>query len=94
MVLFGLGGKFHSINFFIYDILLGKLPIPGSGRQQQQQQDVVGAHSAYSFDSTALERAAKAARTLEQSANAKQALELSRMQELTKQKEADLQRLV
>lgn len=46
---------------------------------------------AYSFDSTALERAADAAKILERSTNAKQALELSRLQEITRQKEYDLQ---
>lgn len=41
----------------------------------------------YSFDSTALERAAKAAKDLEKSSNAKEALQLSRLQEETKQHE-------
>uniref|UniRef100_A0A914GZI4 AAA+ ATPase domain-containing protein n=1 Tax=Globodera rostochiensis TaxID=31243 RepID=A0A914GZI4_GLORO len=60
---------------------------PSSAEEKQK----IGAQSAYSFDSTALERAAQAAKTLEKSTNAKQALELSRLQELTKQKEYDLQ---
>ncbi|KRY42709.1 ATPase family AAA domain-containing protein 3 [Trichinella spiralis] len=42
---------------------------------------------AYSFDSAALERAAKAARELERSKNAKEALELARLQEQTRQME-------
>lgn len=42
---------------------------------------------AYRFDSSALERAAKAAKDLEKSAYAKEAFELTRMQEETKQKE-------
>lgn len=42
---------------------------------------------AYRFDSAALERAAKAAKDLESSKFAKEALELSKMQEDTKQKE-------
>lgn len=46
---------------------------------------------AYSFDSTALERAAKAAKDLERFPNAKEALELSRMQEVTRQKEVEQQ---
>lgn len=46
---------------------------------------------AYSFDSSALERAAKAARELERFPNAKEALELSRLQELTRQKEFEVQ---
>ncbi|KOC68815.1 ATPase family AAA domain-containing protein 3 [Habropoda laboriosa] len=41
----------------------------------------------YRFDSTALERAAAAARELEKSVHAKEALELSKMQESTKQME-------
>jgi ATPase family AAA domain-containing protein 3A/B len=45
---------------------------------------------AYSFDSAALERAAKAAKDLEKSGNAKEALELSKMQEVTKQKEYEV----
>ncbi|XP_071450896.1 ATPase family AAA domain-containing protein 3 [Hetaerina americana] len=42
---------------------------------------------AYRFDSTALERAAKAAKELEASAHAKEALELSKLQEGTRQQE-------
>ena len=42
---------------------------------------------AYSFDSTALERAAKAAKELEKSKYANQALDLSKQQEETKQSE-------
>ncbi|KAL3075592.1 hypothetical protein niasHT_034959 [Heterodera trifolii] len=64
-----------------------KPPTPADEKQQQK----IGAQSAYTFDSTALERAAQAAKTLEKSTNAKQALELSRLQEVTKQKEYDLQ---
>lgn len=46
-----------------------------------------GAMDAYRFDSSALERAAKAAKELEKSAFAKEAFDLTRMQEETKQKE-------
>merc|ERR1712038_1838016 len=42
---------------------------------------------AYSFDSTALERAAKAAKELEKSKYATQALDLSKLQEQTRQQE-------
>ncbi|CAD5212185.1 unnamed protein product [Bursaphelenchus okinawaensis] len=49
-----------------------------------------GSQFNYSFDSTALERAARAAKELESSSNAKQALELSRLQEITKQKEIEV----
>ncbi|KAF5300749.1 hypothetical protein FQA39_LY10994 [Lamprigera yunnana] len=45
------------------------------------------AMEAYRFDSSALERAAQAARELEKSSHAKQALELSKLQEVTKQTE-------
>lgn len=49
---------------------------------------------AYAFDSTALERAAKAAKELERTPHAKQALELSRLQEVSRQKEIELQQKV
>ncbi|KAK9722865.1 ATPase family associated with various cellular activities (AAA) [Popillia japonica] len=45
------------------------------------------AMEAYRFDSSALERAAQAARELEKSKHAKEALELSKMQETTRQQE-------
>ncbi|GJQ69912.1 putative ATPase family AAA domain-containing protein [Trypoxylus dichotomus] len=45
------------------------------------------AMEAYRFDSSALERAAQAARELEKSKHAKEALELSKMQESTRQQE-------
>ncbi|KAM3968557.1 ATPase family AAA domain containing bor [Aphomia sociella] len=45
------------------------------------------AMEAYRFDSSALERAAQAARELERSRHAKEALELSKLQEATKQQE-------
>ncbi|TMS35462.1 hypothetical protein L596_002860 [Steinernema carpocapsae] len=64
---------------------------PNNNFQQQQPQKDVGGKMAYSFDSTALERAAKAARELEKFSNAKEALELSRMQEVTRQKEVEQQ---
>merc|ERR1712083_415147 len=54
--------------------------------------DAEGYRSAsYSFDSTALERAAKAAKDLEKSKHASEALALSRVQEETKQKEQEVQ---
>ncbi|CAH1395390.1 unnamed protein product [Nezara viridula] len=49
--------------------------------------DFKKAMEAYRFDSSALERAAQAARELEQSRHSKEALELSKMQEMTKQQE-------
>ena len=58
----------------------------GPGGQAQ-----AGSKVSYSFDSTALERAAKAAKELEKSPNAKQALELSKLQEVSRQKEIELQ---
>ncbi|KAK9500133.1 hypothetical protein O3M35_001451 [Rhynocoris fuscipes] len=45
------------------------------------------AMEAYRFDSSALERAAQAARELERSKHSKEALELSKLQEITKQQE-------
>ena len=63
---------------------------PGAPQQPGQPQKNEGSSKmAYSFDSTALERAAKAARDLERFPNAKEALELSRMQEVTRQKEVE-----
>ncbi|GMT14447.1 hypothetical protein PFISCL1PPCAC_5744, partial [Pristionchus fissidentatus] len=61
----------------------GGAPPPGAAASNSKM--------AYTFDSTALERAAKAARDLEKFPNAKEALELSRMQEVTRQKEVDQQ---
>lgn len=72
----------------------GKPAEGAAGATPGQQQQEVGARSAYSFDSTALERAAQAAKTLEKSTNAKQALELSRLQEISKHKEYELQQKV
>ena len=60
---------------------------PGGAAGQQQ----AGSKSSYSFDSSALERAAKAAKELERNPNAKQALELSRLQEISRHKEMELQ---
>jgi ATPase family AAA domain-containing protein 3A/B len=61
------------------------------GGAQPVGQDVAGADGyrseAYSFDSTALERAAKAAKDLEKSKFAKEALALSQQQEITRQNE-------
>lgn len=57
----------------------------GAGNEKPKE----GAKMAYSFDLTALERAASAAKTLERSSNAKEALELTRLQEVTKQKESE-----
>lgn len=65
---------------------------PPGGPQQpggQPPKSEGNSKMAYSFDSTALERAAKAARDLERFPNAKEALELSRMQEVTRQKEVE-----
>ncbi|CAK5011099.1 unnamed protein product [Meloidogyne enterolobii] len=60
-----------------------------AGSAQQQQE--IGAKTAFSFDSTALERAAQAAKSLEKSSNAKQALELSRLQEQIELRMASIQ---
>lgn len=56
------------------------------GKQGPKPQDGYRSE-AYSFDSTALERAAKAAKELEKSKFATQALDLSKQQEVTRQKE-------
>uniref|UniRef100_A0AC35TP29 AAA domain-containing protein n=1 Tax=Rhabditophanes sp. KR3021 TaxID=114890 RepID=A0AC35TP29_9BILA len=72
-------------------------PFPQDNSNQQQNEgdakqskEAGGSRSNYSFDSSALERAAKAAKELEKSSNSKEALELSRLQEITIQKEHDL----
>ncbi|BET02470.1 Domain of unknown function (DUF3523) [Nesidiocoris tenuis] len=67
-------------------------PVGGSGddRLQQPTMDEKARRSAmeaYRFDSSALERAAAAAKELEKSKHAKEALELSKLQEMTKQQE-------
>lgn len=67
---------------------------PNGNARGSAQASPDGSKFNYSFDSTALERAARAAKELERSPNAKQALELSRMQELTKQREIELQQKV
>ncbi|KAE9551829.1 hypothetical protein FO519_004961 [Halicephalobus sp. NKZ332] len=70
-------------------------PSSGEGDPNKQQgpggQTQTGSKVSYSFDSTALERAAKAAKELEKSPNAKQALELSKLQEVSRQKDIELQ---
>ena len=60
-------------------------------QQQQQQPQQFNTESQYRFDSAALERAAQAAKDLEKSKNAKELLELSRVQEKTKQMEIEKQ---
>ncbi|KAL3280996.1 hypothetical protein HHI36_004221 [Cryptolaemus montrouzieri] len=67
-------------------------PPPGDGNASAPPPPDMGlskaekkAMEAYRFDSSALERAAQAARELEQSRHAKEALELSKQQEATKQ---------
>jgi hypothetical protein len=73
------------------------LPKPAENSQQtdgKTKEEKLGSQTAYSFDSTALERAASAAKVLEGSSNARQAFEITRMQETTRQQEIDLQRKV
>lgn len=69
------------------------VPLPPSGGDGKDGSDPTkpltkSEMESYRFDSAALERAAQAARELEKSRNAKEALELSKMQEQTKQIEA------
>ncbi|CAG0902869.1 unnamed protein product [Darwinula stevensoni] len=66
---------------------VGNAPPPGGGNTGQGDTKVSKAMEAYRFDSAALERAAQAAKELERSSYAKDALELSKMQEQTRQKE-------
>ncbi|CAO1406067.1 unnamed protein product [Diamesa serratosioi] len=68
----------------------GNAGSPGAGSSsgdQQLSKAEKKAMEAYRFDSSALERAAAAAKTLESSKNAKEALELSKLQEVTRQNE-------
>ncbi|KAI2798637.1 hypothetical protein RDWZM_004507 [Blomia tropicalis] len=68
----------------------GQMPPNGSG-QGPPYEVSTGKMAAYQFDSSALERAAKAAKDLEQSRFAKDALELVKHQEGTKQLELQKQ---
>jgi ATPase family AAA domain-containing protein 3A/B len=63
----------------------------GKSNAQSAQQQTQSTESQYRFDSAALERAAKAAKDLERSANSKEILDLSRQQERTKQLEYEKQ---
>ncbi|CAB3359998.1 Hypothetical predicted protein [Cloeon dipterum] len=85
--LFGIGGKRDGGGGPPIDLP----PPPGSGgaggNPNETDQERKSRMDAYRFDSAALERAAKAAKELESSRNAKEALELSRMQEMTRQNE-------
>ena len=67
---------------------------PSGGDSQSDKKNNTPAHNSetqYRFDSAALERAAKAAKELEKSGNAKELLALSRSQEVTKQMEIEKQ---
>ncbi len=84
----GEGGSPDGIVGFHQPSVLNQ-PLSGdnAGRGRPADGKTVGAQVSYSFDSTALERAAGAAKELEKSKNAPQAFELTRMQEITRQKE-------
>ncbi|XP_046420997.1 ATPase family AAA domain-containing protein 3A homolog [Neodiprion fabricii] len=60
---------------------------PGGGGDQPPKNLTKSQMEAYRFDSSALERAAAAAKELERSSHAKDALELSKLQETTRQVE-------
>ncbi|PNF43273.1 ATPase family AAA domain-containing protein 3 [Cryptotermes secundus] len=67
-----------------------QIPVPpaeGGGSGGGDDKNTKKAMEAYRFDSSALERAAQAAKDLERSKFAKEALELSKQQEQTKQQE-------
>ncbi|XP_021947806.1 ATPase family AAA domain-containing protein 3A homolog [Folsomia candida] len=61
----------------------------GDGKDPAKEAAQKGIESNYRFDSSALERAAAAAKDLEKSSHAKEALELAKLQEATKQKDYD-----
>lgn len=69
---------------------LSSAPEPSSGSAQQGGGG--GNKSVHGFDSSALERAAKAAKDLERNKNATQILDLTKTQEITKQKQAEADR--
>ncbi|CAH1775223.1 unnamed protein product [Owenia fusiformis] len=79
--LFGMGGKGQEIPNF------PQIPLPPSDGSGGDSKDdgKGGKMDAYRFDSTALERAAKAAKDLENSPHAKDALDLAKKQEETLQ---------
>jgi ATPase family AAA domain-containing protein 3A/B len=60
-------------------------PVPQADVPGQETKSAGGGGQGYNFDSTGLERAANAAKELERSPHAKDALSLSKMQEQTKQ---------
>nr|CAD7196255.1 unnamed protein product [Timema douglasi] len=66
-----------------------QFPVPPSSGGGDDDKSIAEkrAMDAYRFDSTALERAAQAAKDLEKSKHAKEALELSKLQEVTRQQE-------
>ncbi|XP_034952643.1 ATPase family AAA domain-containing protein 3A homolog [Chelonus insularis] len=63
----------------------------GSGDSGDPPSKKTAGMEAYRFDSSALERAAAAAKQLEKSPHAKEALELTKLQEMTKQQEVQSQ---
>lgn len=76
------GGKALSI---------ASTPPPSSGKDDDNKKGSKGA-SIHGFDPSALERAAKAAKELDGSRNARDALRVINTQEMTKQKEAEVER--
>ncbi|XP_067947688.1 ATPase family AAA domain-containing protein 3-A-like [Watersipora subatra] len=98
--IFGVGNKNKNDPKNISQLLGAALPPPGSEGAPNPPSDGgggggnvagSGAQTAYRFDSTALERAAAAAKDLERSKHAGQAFEAIMAQEVTKRKEIEAQ---
>ena len=67
-----------------------QFPVPGGASGDGGDNPGDGKNANYHFDSTGLERAAKAAKELEKSPHASHALELAKLQEVTKQGEVSM----
>lgn len=66
--------------------------ITAGSKKPEQTQESGSSKSVHGFDPNALERAARAAKDLDTSKNAREALRLITLQEVTKQKENDMER--
>lgn len=83
--LFGI--KRETPNIDIPSFNVGGSGSDSGGGNEDKEPPKSGKMESYRFDSSALERAAKAARELEMSKHSREALELSKMQEMTQQLE-------
>eukprot|EP00604_Paraphysomonas_vestita_P004175 CAMPEP_0174821998 /NCGR_PEP_ID=MMETSP1107-20130205/12261_1 /TAXON_ID=36770 /ORGANISM="Paraphysomonas vestita, Strain GFlagA" /LENGTH=571 /DNA_ID=CAMNT_0016039805 /DNA_START=33 /DNA_END=1745 /DNA_ORIENTATION=- len=86
--MFGSWGKKQDTPQIDPATVLGKEP----ERRSSSSSSLPPTKSTHGFDPSGLERAAKAAKELDQSKNAKEALNLIQLQEVTKQKEHEMER--